>query len=403
MKTLAVLIFLLLASLVHAQDGTLEVLHYDKIGGRSEYRYYLQTPKERIELRLKHAQKWRTGDRVRVRGKRTKNTIEVQTMQTLALASPPIATGAKKVAVLLFNYLDNPAQPWTPTQIQQTFDQVSDFYLENSYGQVTLQGLTDPLNVDIYGWFTSTFPVAGECGAMVAAVDETQKAAVLAGLNLDLYHHIVQIFPRVNCWWDGLAEIGGRKTWINGNLYPGLVSHEIGHNFGLPHSHSLSCILDVCSFSEYGDVFDTMGGALAGHFNAGQKQSLQWLEPLDQVFSGRFGGGLSPPVIDVTLSDSLHFIAPYEANNFDPKGLKIAVDGGAYYVEYRAGLGFDAAVPQGVLIHFVDDVGTYLLDLDLGIDADWTLDQGQVFSDGVVTITALSVNSTGATVYVKID
>lgn len=393
---LTILFLLCLVSLARAQEGTLEVLHYDKIGGRSEYKYFLNTPKERIELKLKRAQKWQTGDKVRVRGKRTKNSIEVQTMTALTLAALPTTIGPRKVAVLLFNYLDNPVQTWTPTQIQQTFDQVSDFFRENSYGQTTLQGLTDPLNIDIYGWFTSTFPVNGECGAMVAAVDETSRAAVLAGLNLDAYQHIVQIFPRVNCWWDGFAEIGGRKTWINGTLYPGIVAHEIGHNFGLYHSHSLSCILDVCSFSEYGDLFDTMGGTLTGHFNVGQKEDLGWLSLVDDPFIGRFGFSGLPPLINVTMADGTYWIAPYEANNLDPKGLKIAVDGGSYYVEYRGA--------SGVLIHFVDETiasGNYLLDLDLGPDADWTLDQGQVFSNGVVTITALSVNATGATVHVK--
>lgn len=394
------------ASLASAQDVTLQVLHFDQIGGRSEYRYYLQTPKERIELKLKHAQKWRTGDKVRVRGKRTKNSIEVQAITPLTLAALPNTTGPRKVAVLLFNYLDNPVQPWTPTQIQQTFDQVSDFYAENSYGKTTLEGLTDPLNVDVYGWFTSTFAVNGDCGAMVAAVDETQKAAVLAGLNLDSYDHIVQIFPRVNCWWDGFAEIGGRKTWVNGNLYPGIVSHEIGHNLGLYHSHSLSCILILCSFSEYGDLFDTMGGTLTGHFNAGQKEDLGWLSLIDDPFIGRFGSSEFPPLINVTKPDGTYWITPYEAANLDPKGLKIAVNGGSYYVEHRAGLGFDAVVPQGVIIHFVDETiasGNYLLDIDPTFGVDWTLDQGQVFADGVVTITNLSVNSTGATVHVKIE
>src|SRR5215475_2599432 len=55
------------------------------------------------------------------------------------------------------------------------------------------------------------------------------------------------------------------KAWINGSLQLRVVAHEMGHNLGLYHSHSMSCgsavIGNPCTSSDYGDSFDTMGSS----------------------------------------------------------------------------------------------------------------------------------------------
>lgn len=401
--TLAVLIFLLLASAVHAQDGTLEVLAIDKPDGRSEYAYYLKTPTGRLELRnLKGHRQWRTGDRVRVKGKRTGDAVRVNTMTALQLAPLPAAVGPKKTIVILMNFLGNTAQPWTVTQVQQAFTTVSDFYRENSYGLVWIEGAAGS-QVDVVGYFTvPDLQDSPSNPCIVDAIYQADQVDLL--IDLTPYHHVVHLFPYVSyCGFSGAAYIGGTKSWINGFLIPDLFAHEIGHNYGLFHSHSLDCLGVFCNYTEYGNIFDIMGG-MHGHFNAGQKEDLGWLiaknenklQPRKTIF---------PPIINVTR-DGSYFVSPYESQNKEVKGLKIPTSIGTYYVEYRAGLGVDIDVPQGVIIHFVDDAilnGNYLLDIDLGPGVDWTLDQGQVFADGVVTITALAVNGTGATVHVRID
>ena len=61
-----------------------------------------------------------------------------------------------------------------------------------------------------------------------------------------------------------------------------IFNHELGHTFGLYHSHGMNCsgvvIGSDCDNIEYGDRLDIMGGR-ALHFNAFQKERLGWLVP----------------------------------------------------------------------------------------------------------------------------
>ena len=62
-------------------------------------------------------------------------------------------------------------------------------------------------------------------------------------LNLATYKHYVYAFPQNACGGLGAGTIGGNpsEAWINGSLDLKVLSHEMGHNFGLYHSHALDC------------------------------------------------------------------------------------------------------------------------------------------------------------------
>src|SRR5215475_12579723 len=89
------------------------------------------------------------------------------------------------------------------------------------------------------------------------------------------------------CTWGGLGSVGSpsspaRDTWYNGSTNCVVLVQEPGHNFGMQHSSSLSCPgaafaddPNSCTASEYGDVFDPMGGACR-HMNAWQKNYQGW-------------------------------------------------------------------------------------------------------------------------------
>ena len=169
---------------------------------------------------------------------------------------------------------------------------------------------------------------------------QARQAAQTAGTNVSSYSRFVYAFPSVAaCGWSGLGTVGGNPSgaWINGGFQGGVVAHEVGHNFGLYHSHAMDCGTQViggsCSSIEYGDTLDTMGSAVPPkHFNAAQKERLGWLNY-----------GTSPPITTVQ-ADGVYTIDPLEPMGTAPKALKVRTPGGDwYYIEYRQPIGFDAS------------------------------------------------------------
>jgi hypothetical protein len=360
-----------------------------------------------------------TGSVVRVQGVQVgselalasgSNSTTNTSVQTVSAALPN-TIGPISLAVLLVNFQDNPVQPFTASSVDTTFfsgtKNVSSTYLEESYGQTSLTG-------QVFGWLTMNTNTTCSYSTIASAA---QQATQAAGINLSAFSHQAYVFPNNStCGFSGLGTVGGNQTWYNGapGLYTG--THELGHNLGLYHSHSMECgSAAICSsgtMSEYGDYFDSMGGFPA-HFNTFQKERLGWLNY-----------GISPPTITVTSSGTYQ-IGPYEAQDGIPKALKIlksATSSGStyYYAEFRQPLGFDSFlssstylnVRSGVIIHSAspsDGNSSDILDMTPSSSTsstnDWfdpALDTGQSLSDPTagVTITPRSVSSTGASVQV---
>ena len=168
------------------------------------------------------------------------------------------------------------SQPYTPASAQSvTFTDVSNFDLENSFGQTWLEGA-------VVGWYT--IAASSTSCDYNAWASQAEAAATSAGVDLAQYPRRVFGFPQTSaCNWWGLGTVGGgsdaqnpSRAWINGPYSLRVVGHEMGHNFGLYHSRSSTCDAGGCIVDEYGDDHDIMGGA-TGHFNAFQKERLGWL------------------------------------------------------------------------------------------------------------------------------
>jgi uncharacterized repeat protein (TIGR01451 family) len=395
-----------------SHEGLLEVLHADGPQG-SAYHYALRNASgQRLALHFAGGgPSLFTGTRVRVNGIRVQQALALgdASVEVLGLPLLPSTFGEHKALVILVRFLDTPVTTASPpvASVQTmmfgtTGGTVSNFYRENSYQQTWLTGMVvGPLLLSMNG---------ASCDYSRIATLARQAAAAVSGVVLADYRHIVYAFPSSGCGWWGLGSVGGApgEAWINGSLSPVVASHELGHNFGLYHSHALECgsvaLGGSCSSIEYGDVFDVMGsGNGPTHFNAVQKDLLGWLDY-----------GASPPVTDVVASGS-YTIDPLEMPGTNSKALRIKTALGDWlYVEYRRPVGFDSYIStdpnvmNGVLVHsFTGNVnGVYLLDMTPATSSwsDPALPVGTTFQNAAanVSITPTGVSATNATVNVTV-
>jgi hypothetical protein len=385
-------------------EGTLEIIHEDREDGTSRYHHILSADDgTRVSLEgVTPGLDLLSGDRVRVQGHRAATTLQLQasSAEGLAglevLAAAPLANtfGVQKTLLILVNFSNDPAQPYTVGQAKTGYAAVDAWFREVSYQQTSLA-------IDVVGWYTLSLTTAGCDYSLIQS--KARQAASNAGVNLSAYVRQVYAFPfNANCKFAGMGSVGGAPSsvWINGNTSTGILAHEFGHTLGLYHSHALNChpsvVTPPCSIVEYGDTTDTLGGG-TGHYNAFQKQRLGWLDY-----------NLSPPITTVTTSGT-YSIAGYELPGTAPKALKIArgATGQAFFVELRRPVGWDANLYRtGVFIHLASDSqpdSSTLLDMTpttSPLSDDAFLDVGKSFTDPVsgITFTTVAVDSTSAAI-----
>jgi len=416
-------------------EGELEIIHQDFKDGRGRYLYSLKlSDGTRVPLQFvkKPPTHLLTGDHFRAGGRlsngslllysgstNVKKTTGGSTTTTTSSTPVPYTFGAQSTLVILVNFQDDVVEPYAFADVQNAFfTTANSFIMENSYGQASLTGA-------VVGWYTIPDSVT-TCNTTQIATD-AKNAAVAAGANLSNYTRYVYAFPHNNaCGWAGSSTVGGNpsQSWINMNtLDIHVIDHELGHAFGLWHSHSLGCgtTATICSSGtvvDYGDLLDTMGvpQTASAHYNAFQKERLGWLNY-----------GASPSIQTVTSSGT-YTINTYELGGPGPKALKVLKSTdpttGAktwYYLEARQAAGFDAFLADptyytenettGVLFH----IGTNgngnsgeLPDMTPATPTssgwfDPSLAVGQSFQDSAagVTFTTASATSTGAVVSVQ--
>jgi M6 family metalloprotease-like protein len=345
-----------------------------------------------------------TGNRVRVTEVRgvTPQGTTVASTSPAAEVPPAIPTAGTTRILTILAHWSGPDHVTQASARAQMYTDAGSWFRDVSYGAVSLAG-------DVTPWLRIAGPTGGRCYAdRDNVMTQARTAAKAAGYDAGAYGAVVVYFPR-NGWqagsdcdsFGGWAHVGGTEVWIHGEMNRRVVTHELGHSFGLNHAHSYLCVDGLsgsCSFSDYGDEFDSMGNADAvGHFNAALKDRLGWMP-------GR--------TVDLTAGGTAR-LAPVARDAVAISGASVRVSPTrTYWLEYRQRLDFDAGLPaeavDGVSVRVVDPGldplsldSTHLLDarpLDpLGLFAatlrpgdGWTSPEGFRFS-----VTA--ADATGAT------
>ncbi|OGE87650.1 MAG: hypothetical protein A2760_02515 [Candidatus Doudnabacteria bacterium RIFCSPHIGHO2_01_FULL_50_67] len=308
------------------------------------------------------------------------------TFQIVAAPTTTPQTGNQKIMVLLVNYLDSPATPFSDEEIQNF---ILNGNVQKLYRQASNQKIS--FSADAYGWYT--IPVRGSslgeyyCQPFInpnpfapPGVKSVRDIIQENNINVSNYQMIMVMtnFPCPTI--DGFATIGSgsEPLIINGQSYsrpftwfhslPALtntsapplsrfeyvIAHELGHNLGVFHAGSWFCGLGQdplygadCRHEEYGNSYDVMGNPIyTFDFNAAFKEFLGWVNPSN--------------VLDITVPG--RYILNHLGDSTGFQIAKVRQPGTSeypFYLEYRKAVGFDIKLPasaqRGLFINWIPD------------------------------------------------
>ena len=224
-----------------------------------------------------------SGPELRVIDRSAVTTDQAGSVQ--AVATPV----ARTFAVVLINFTNLATQPWTKAAVASAVTgaapSLKTFYEEESKGRMTV-GAT------VYGWYTIDATTTGCDWRTWHTLG--WNAATAAGANLSTFTNVMFIWPQTSeCGFAGVGYVPGSYTYINGTLSVQVMTHEVGHNFGLGHANARNCVVGgtrvtiaanaSCTTQTYADPFSTMGNNALRHNQGSQLGELGWLDASQKV------------------------------------------------------------------------------------------------------------------------
>jgi hypothetical protein len=163
--------------------------------------------------------------------------------------------------------------------------------------------------------------------------------------------YLLVVSPKANCIWSGRAQLGNlnskRGTLIlHDSDSSFVISHELGHNFGLGHSNFLRCDTgandgpwsETCKGVEYGGTIDVMG-------------NVDTTSPLNTYHQWRMGLLEDSQIKQVWLSEVVNLAPSDFANGI--RAIYMRDGRAAYWIEYRRQLE-GAGYKPGLAIYRLD-------------------------------------------------
>lgn len=330
-------------------------------------------------------------------------TVGVQALRLLdSPAAPTAVLGAQPWVSIMCKFQDVAAEPRNLAYFQgmytSAFPGLDHYWREVSHSNISVAGST------AYGWFTLPHPRSHYIGTSAnltalfndctGVADPSVNFAPFVGINLMFNDNL-----------DGYAWGGGRWATLDGvtrlwyvTWEPpwgynsiSVMSHEMGHGFGLPHSNfnggsPYDNSWDVMSDSWAGSGTHATYGHYAQHTISHHKNFLGWLRLPEKR---TVGVGQSTSVRLERLGFPGFAIT---------KMVTIPVGGSSsnfYTVEARQRQGYDVQVPgDATIIHHVDtsrQEPAWVMGTNGGMGAAWA--PGSLFRDAANSI-GVAVTST---------
>jgi hypothetical protein len=240
-------------------------------------------------------------------------------------AAGAAARGEERVLIILAT---SGTKPYTRAEVETTAREAAAFFLKSSFGQLRL-------TIEVTPWIPAYAANPG-CGSvnnlsLSDVVEPARRAASAAGYNPSSYDDVVYAIADNRCGFHGATF--GHEVMLTRQPTVELLVHELGHTLGLGHAQTSNCKVTPshCGVNETGDPFSPMGSGLLD-FSAYEKTLLGWI-PAQPHINAAKRYALAPPTTRSKLTQAL----------------VIDIEGGSWWIEYRA-------VPfRGLLVRFVED------------------------------------------------
>lgn len=191
---------------------------------------------------------------------------------------------AKSIYVIRVDFPDYTGEPVSQAAIAATINTTVSNQVRNmSYGKTWVNATVSPMVVRLPSGTNTYLPEAN------GTLHDNAKAAFNAlgtGVNLANYDIVVVAFKGIGLRSGGVLYAGlagGGSMWLQGSFGERVITHELGHNYGISHAKfwttSDGSVVGAGSTEEYGDPFDIMGSGPVpeGHYHPQGKSVLNWL------------------------------------------------------------------------------------------------------------------------------